>query len=837
MTLTLDGNQESLSKRGHIAMFPLVVLETFSDRDARTVASTYYWTRGAALRYEWDDVTAVDFQPVIRDLAAIERRINHLPDASDYTTREAFDLVVDASPQAGTYLWKTLLAENLIGARVTVGSLLVDPGDFTSPDWFDLSAWGRRHVVRWRGEVTAVPDILDGGQAFRLQCESEEVKLVATRVVAGYPDAPASSVGVPYPVPIGTRIVQAIPINTGIVGSLRADITTVTTTVDVWIDEAAWDDDMYTVDGAGTYDQDFAGRLHIGGETVEYDASAVQTGEGWIRFTGVEARTSSYSTGEVVTIPAFQKRYAIAGNPVSDIGEVYLTTTERTNQRMDRAAPLVGASNKHVYLVNDETGGDGGPVAFVEITDNAPTPWYEAVDPDRTRVDVEVRGTAVIGTSSTTFIDVTPYNSGGAKVTPWPVNGSQEGTSQEGKSANLTDIAGECSMGTLTADDATIDCDTDCYVSGVRTIPTPTGTLTYPAVLEWVVDIPAATLAKTRTLEFGVRSGDDLTYQSRPLAYRTYRPDELVAGENTLRLYVADADRTESTEMGDVFVHIKHTEDATGETWKVVGDVLRYEVTTEEPSGAHPITVIEQAIDDFLPTAAVTYDTTTFNAAETNTPDGALSFNLADYPTLGELLAAVGFNSRINFVLTETNSGTVVKAYTPTSAYAWGAATRELGSEYSDLRLTFRNLGDIANRFVALYDLGFTEDAGLYSSYQKTLVANETVNDISAKVTTATITASQADFGKRDSIDIPFTMISDDDAAIDVLGYYATESMRGQVQRLTCVVPFALGYDLEPGDIVSILPPWESSALKVRVLAVVFSWDQNGVGLVLEELP
>tara|TARA_R110002096_G_scaffold62568_1_gene154512 strand:- start:431 stop:673 length:243 start_codon:yes stop_codon:yes gene_type:complete len=79
-------------------------------------------------------------------------------------------------------------------------------------------------------------------------------------------------------------------------------------------------------------------------------------------------------------------------------------------------------------------------------------------------------------------------------------------------------------------------------------------------------------------------------------------------------------------------------------------------------------------------------------------------------------------------------------------------------------------------------------------------------------------------------------MINDATSAEDVVGYYATESLRGQVARYTCLVPYSVGYDLEAGDIVSIQPRWEAAPVKVRLLQIVFNFDENAVGLVLEQV-
>ena len=82
----------------------------------------------------------------------------------------------------------------------------------------------------------------------------------------------------------------------------------------------------------------------------------------------------------------------------------------------------------------------------------------------------------------------------------------------------------------------------------------------------------------------------------------------------------------------------------------------------------------------------------------------------------------------------------------------------------------------------------------------------------------------------------PAALLTDSTSATDVLGYYVTESLRGQVARYSCGIPFSVGYDIEAGDIVSIHPRWESAAVKCRVVQVVFSFDSAEVNIVLESV-
>ena len=210
--------------------------------------------------------------------------------------------------------------------------------------------------------------------------------------------------------------------------------------------------------------------------------------------------------------------------------------------------------------------------------------------------------------------------------------------------------------------------------------------------------------------------------------------------------------------------------------------------------------------------------------------------DLSRYPTLGELLAAIGFASRINFVYAETSSGTVVKAFAANTNYDFPAPSRALGNEFDDLRLTLRPMTEIANSFGWSYDLVDNADSSYSENYRGSFSANSTSNPYSPTIPDSDFTASEAAFGKRQAIDVPIAMIRDEASALDVTGYYVKESLRGQVERYSCVVPYWLGYDLEPGDIVSILPAWETANQKVRILRVVFDFDRNAVGLVLESV-
>ena len=844
MTLSIDADQATLATRDGVTCLPLVVLETYSDRDAETVSNTYYWTRGFPIRYAWDGGTPVSFDAFVERVSPIERGFSHLPDAGDFSTRETVTVSIDSSERVGSYLWRDLIDDNLLGASITVGSLLVDSAEFDPEATFlDLSALGAAHVVRWRGEVTSIPEVREGSGVFEIVAESWEYEL-AGRTLSGVSTAHPSDAGKVLPVPIGSRTINALAYDVGVLGTLDAAYAAGASTIVVNVDTDRIPELGYDFVSSASYDQAFAGHLWMNGELVAYESRTVDAGAGQVTFSGVEARAAATEIDDPCGVIPAVLRFAIAGVRVADIEsfEVRVGLDGNPKTYTDRNA---GSSFAAIWTIEVIDGPDGDPVSLLSVSIESPLAETMAglVDWENSYVRVTLSKLfEVTGTTPTTLIDITGSGVWGVPAVYDPDAhgaGGNDWTRQD-----VFDFSSRLSLVHANVDADTKElqypgADADPFVWAVDPLG---GSLVATSVaqrLQFTVELDATELSQLKRLYFGVKVSGFAELKNF-WGYRVYLPEDLTAGANVLEVdFAVDPLPSPATsyDFGIIFVWDDVT---TSPTPQLTGDLEGLALTISDfASINHPIDVVEYVVDELLPDR-ITTDATSFAAAKTNTPGLEVSFDLNDYRSLGELLAAIGFNSRINFVLSETATGTEVKAFAADTSYGFAAASRAIGADYENgsLRIAFRQLSEVTNRFRVSYDLDpIAEDLDRLESYRKTLIANEVQNDIGAELATSEITTSQGVVGKRDSIVIPFTMIADEDSAKDVLGYYATEAIRYPVQRLGCVAPRHLAYDLEAGDIVSIEPPHESSALKCRAVRTVFNFDAPGIGVSLEEVP
>ena len=346
--------------------------------------------------------------------------------------------------------------------------------------------------------------------------------------------------------------------------------------------------------------------------------------------------------------------------------------------------------------------------------------------------------------------------------------------------------------------------------------------------IEVQFNVPAAHWNNFDAIEFFVNYTDNWIYPHG--GYFTKR--DLQQGSNTVRFL---SNVVNINNFGFI-VHWRDLPFPAVEDIEITSNPVYYPGTLIS-AGDHPSDVLEYVLDNLLPSAAITKNTASFAQVKTDVPAVSVNIDISAVAnTLAELVAAIGFNSRTNAVLSEGVSGTELKLLSANTSYNFGSVVRAIGTQFSELKMTLRDLIEIGSRFSAIYDPIVGQDLDRTQNYREALTADETTNDISAKVATAEITTAQTEYGARRADPIPFVLLTDSTSATDVLGYYVTESLRGQVARYSCGIPFSVGYDIEAGDIVSIHPRWESAAVKCRVVQVVFSFDSAEVNIVLESV-
>lgn len=823
MAITVDDGQLGLAARSGVACVPLVVLETYSDRDARTVDDTYYWTRGHGLIYQWNGSTGVWFEPLIQSISPVVRGFSYLPDASQYSTREGLRFSVDTTEKAGDFIWNLLNTSQLIGARITLGSLLID---LTEDAPYNLSSLGRVHTVRWRGEITSVPLLDAETMTVEFVAETEEVAMHASRNMAGVATAHPLDAGKPYPVPIGNHTVDALWYDAGYEVVLREDLNSGSTSGTFYFDTSnPYPPPIFDYSGGGSADTVFGGYIQFDGDREVYTTVVVDGSGLWATVNGITAALrGNLTAGTRAQLQPRTARYAISGAPVSGVVAAWASTID--NERWDLISDPDAIADK-AHITNMENGDAGGHVAMLSIgyIGNSPQKNAQLVDRLNASIEVEVEGSYTVGTTPTV-----EWDNSTAGAAPFNVFGESHASTVYKRQTKYvwTMGTGNITQTNTSAELFTLGLNKDGARADSRHMGISLGvTITGPVVLEFTFNFDSAVLDALHYMT--IYANPDPVWLGVFDEYLAVDVSKLTTGDQTIRFHCL------ASSISSIYIEWILNDETVNADVRLIGDWVSYAITPNAPVGAHPIDVVELVVDDFLPTAAVSYDATTFATAKTNTAGLSLSTDLSRFPTLGEFLAGVGFNARINFLLSETYTGTELKAFAALTSHLWPAATVAIGDEYAELKATLRPITEIANRFTALYDQGGGSAGSEFETYRKSLGASSIDNTLSGDIADAVFTTSESEYGIRPALELPFQMVDDEDVIKDVLGYYAKEAMRAPVARFSCIVPYWIGYGLEAGDVVSIQPPWEASAVKCRVTQTVFNFDENGIGLNLEE--
>ena len=847
MTLVVDSTQLTLSKRGAIEVVPLVVLETFSDRDAQAVASTRYWTRtGRRLRYRWDGVTAVTFEPVIDELSPADRGFSHLPDASEFATRATLRLEIESAPRAGVYLWKALLDENIVGARVTVASLLVDP-DVAATDLSVVPGFTTAvHVVRFRGEVTLLSSIRAEGTAFSLVVESQETKLGASVFLPGeisgdlpvILDTAANIELIPTSVRHSGRFVEQV-------AGVRYSIILDSGSVAPNLPPDAYFQDWVSPSGVSR-DNRWMAMTQNGARSDGFAYESVTApgvnGAPEIDLAYPEGEDAVAVVDDPVYLPKYAMKWAIAAGYVRNLTRLRLSSRSARFADSD----LVSTLGYQWTIKHDETD-PNNVVSFLFVTPSGiaafPTNYLHAELCWHEDVFFEADIGSMLDTPAGVF-------STAVDVATWPIGNAGFFTMSRGTGYGANVESARVWSGNVSDADMTAALVAG-YIVVTSTAPGPIYPLGTACVFkqlgisagdkqfEITINFAAGEIGKVARVWFvpSRHLGGPITAgfgdQTVRHGARMIEASELSTGDNTFRFHGLVANQADAIDRLSIFVI--WNEDTTNKVFSIKANITQ-RALTEAIVANHPADIVELVVDTYLPSSTLTVDAASFATAKTNTPGIAVTPDLALYPSLGEFLAAVGFAGRINFVFAEGSSGTVLKAFAAESDYDFGAVVRAIGSEFTSMIVTLKPLTEIANHFSWLYNLAEGESPDFIENYLGSLRVTPETNPYSPDVTTLEFTDNEAAFGDRESIAIPIPMIRDETSMLETTGYYVSEALRGQVQRLTCLVPFWVGYDLEPGDILSVLPAWESANQKVRIVRTVFSFNQNGVGLVLESV-
>lgn len=230
-----------------------------------------------------------------------------------------------------------------------------------------------------------------------------------------------------------------------------------------------------------------------------------------------------------------------------------------------------------------------------------------------------------------------------------------------------------------------------------------------------------------------------------------------------------------------------------------------------------PADVLRWLLTDLLGLGAAALDAG-WDAAAAELDGLALGGNLL---SLGHdfdaILAGIARESRSWVFPIERASGTVYRLVTAGAGYAFGAAGRTLAN-LTELAEAMPDAADVGNRLRAFYAYDGSRGTG-EDAFRKVVVASAAQND--TPVAGAAFTASEAAIGPRRLAPWAFVLIQDEATAADVLGWLATQALAEKAGQWTLPADHWEAFDLEPGDLVALQPPWLAVPVKALVLGAV----------------
>lgn len=305
----LSARESRLAGRRDQAAVPLVVLTTFTDRDAETVDQRFYLS-DRTLLYPYDG-TDREFEPYLAELGDLAQTMPHIPAPSSGLggqLRRTLDLALANQPDAaGTRLVERLRQHTLEGARVEVAELLLDRA--AGEGFFDARALsGSEHTVFYRGEVTRVGRVTDS-----------ELRLEATTRVPRLPWLLADDAALNDPEDHGQRL----PIVYGAAARVPAIGWQVGWTTTLAESLAAGATGNVELSDATGLPDSGSFTLRISGEEVTASKVDAQTVNVTAR--GQSGTTDSdHAAGEVAIELVSEAIYVVAGHAAHAIGDLFL---------------------------------------------------------------------------------------------------------------------------------------------------------------------------------------------------------------------------------------------------------------------------------------------------------------------------------------------------------------------------------------------------------------------------------------------------------------------------------------------------------------------------------
>lgn len=842
MSKSLTTRQDRLIGERSLAAIPLVVLTTYSDRDAETVDTRFYLSDQTVL-YPYDG-TDREFEPFLAAIGDLAATMPHLPEPGGGLggqLRRTLDLtLLNAEDASGIRLIARLRQRTLEGATIEVAELPLDRA--AGEGFFDLRHLSSSaHTVFYRGEVTRVGRVTE--ETLEIEATSR-----APRIPWVYADDAAKNDpkdhGKHLPIVYGdAKRIPAIGWQVGWVTTLAQSFGSGGTgNVEVSTAVGLPDSGSFT--------------LRISGEEVT--ASKVDSDTINISARGQNGTTATdHSAGEVAIEMVSEAVYILASHEVSALGALFIqnpfaggelvrVTTSYTANTADSSVPgLSGTYStarftqaelrsllddlKQAAEVTQQPDFEQSGVEVVELP-------LQSFGVDESTVHVHSSSAVTTNTSfdgnSDTQAFLSGVNSDDDSLVMWIGPGQVANSSRNVVRYRIV------TKYDISSDDAVSMQFTVSYSllgEGATEVlhDMPSGD---PTVLNQTA-VTAWKSPTNKTLgDFENDAGDPVNNGPRAAWWYDNDSDNLTP-DGSVDVHFGDTKIQVEVEPNP----ISRTTDtairgaSVGFGLRFFGDVQGYTA----PNGDYTVSsgnLLEHPADQIrhllVELAGEGVDASAWSTLETRLSGNKHAFDLREVGRdLPEILGRLGVEMRTSLTQEEGSNGSVWRASAAQAdapGYSWPGSPPTLGEHGRGVEEEGRDLSEsdgfgLYTRFRALYDVDRSSDASGEDRFRELLVANASTNDVSSEVT-GVATAKQT-YGDREHPGLLLLTVRDAATARDVFGYFVHELMRPAAVVRIPGVPWTDAYAMERQDLAFFALPWESSTRRLRVVGHIKSWD------------
>lgn len=815
---TIDVDQQTKLAMLGLNLSSLVRLQTYTDRDAETVDNTYYFALQWC-EYDYGNTgTNRQFEPLLHSIGITTEEMPHLPDPlaalSGALAKKCTLVLLNRERETGNRLIYDLRQDNLEGATVEWAELMLGHGD----TWADLTSYtGDEHTVRYRGELTRVVEITD-----------ETIELEFTTDVPRIPWIVASDATKNDPRDVGRRLpivygesvrVQAVGWEVGQRTTLAEDITDTQTGAINFTDTSAFPS---------------TGTIAIGTEQIAYTANA--NNQLTLGTRGASSTTAAaHKAGDITIEMIATATWVLAAHEVQAIDDVFIENPY--NQE------IVRVTDAFTKTANDTTTISGKTCATISFTQAQIQTLLETL-------------------AAQAGVDQQPARSTNAVVSH-PLIYELVEQQPSGYRSRIGFTTTQCDdiMGNTTTmqtgspgDSAIFDFDDPGGEVLSQDVHITWGAVTAQPDIDMEIrkNTSGGTLIMTHP---GPSSGSSAHYETGAI---TSSPDfnavwvGIMNGtaSNAIMGYLHRVNVIVSADAPEVDTQPEVAETSGTEvkiTAASVGYGLRFYANVDgmkAPSASYLcgsgnlITEMPDVLRHLLTSLCVPNQSveSSWNDAgnATHLDDNAHATDIRNLGSqLPDILQTLAYESRANLTCEERLTSREWRMLVAENDYDWGASVQTL-TDWQAFTELGRDLSTLYTRFRGLYAWR-PEFGGGPEAFAQVVRIDEDQNDVTTP-STVDLQNAEAAYGRRDMGAILLRTVQDEATAKEIMGYYAHERIR--VIRLFRIqgVPWAEGFDLERGDIVTATPPWETSGRKMRVLDYIKDPTTQLVDLVTVEV-